>query len=100
MGVYYNIRQTLLHYEAASLLHHRVMLIHYEAVITLTGEYYIISCNTRSNWHILQLPMSSSIYDIVHCVSISLCVAVSLSANSLHVTAAAGNEPATARRQQ
>jgi len=51
-GVYYIIRRNLLHYQAASLLHYHAMLLHYQAfllhfqaVITLTGDYYIISCN-------------------------------------------------------
>ena len=41
-GVYYIIRQTLLHYQAASLLYYRVMLLHYQAVITLSGDFIIL----------------------------------------------------------
>ena len=59
-GVYYIIRRKLLHYQAASLLHYQAMLLHYkavitlsgfllhyQAVITLTGDYYIIGSNSR-----------------------------------------------------
>ena len=46
-GVYYIIGRKLLHYQAARLLHYLVILLHYQAVITLTGDYNIIGCNTR-----------------------------------------------------
>ena len=46
-AVYYVIIQTL-HSQAASLLRYQATnLLHYQAVITLTGDYYIIGCNTR-----------------------------------------------------
>ena len=56
------IRQKILHYQGASLLHYQAMLLHYQAVITLsdvfitlsavitlTGDYYIIGCNLRQH---------------------------------------------------
>ena len=45
-GVYYINGRKLLHYRVASLLHYRLILLHYRVVITLTGDYYIIGCNT------------------------------------------------------
>ena len=47
-GVYYINGRKLLHYRVASLLRYRLMLLHYQAVIslsvdfiTLSGSYYI-----------------------------------------------------------
>ena len=37
--VYYISGQKLLHYQAASLLYYQVMVLHYRAVITSTGDY-------------------------------------------------------------
>ena len=31
------------------LLHYRLILLHYRAVITLPGDYYIIGCNSIDN---------------------------------------------------
>ena len=31
------------------LLHYRLILLHYRAVITLPGDYYIIGCNTLNS---------------------------------------------------
>ena len=71
-AVYYIIRKTLLHYQAASLLHYQVMLLHHirqllhhQAVITLTGDYYITNCNMpvaylckRAHWCYTSLYMA------------------------------------------
>ena len=46
-GVYYINGRKLLHYRVARLLHYRSILLHYRAVITLTGDYYIIGCSTH-----------------------------------------------------
>ena len=40
---YYIIRRKLLHYQAASLLQHRVIVLHYQAVITLSGDSITLS---------------------------------------------------------
>ena len=32
------------------LLHYRLILLHYRAVITLPGDYYIIGCNIRPTY--------------------------------------------------
>ena len=42
-GVYYIIGCKLLHYRLASLLHYRLMLLHYEAVITLSVDFITLS---------------------------------------------------------
>ena len=50
---YYIIRRKLLHYMQQvyyiirQLLHYQAFLLHYQAVITLTGDCYIIGCNNR-----------------------------------------------------
>ena len=36
-----------LHCQAASLLHYQAMLLHYQTVVTLTGDFYSIGCNAR-----------------------------------------------------
>ena len=46
---YYIISQNVLHYQATSVLHYRVMLLHYQAIITLTGDNYMLSSNTPVN---------------------------------------------------
>ena len=38
-GIYYSIGRKLLHYQAVSLLHYRAMLLHYQAIITLSGDF-------------------------------------------------------------
>ena len=40
---YYIIRRKLLHYQAASLLQYRVIILHYQAVITLSGDSITLS---------------------------------------------------------
>ena len=50
---YYIIRQKLLHYEAASVLHFRVMLLHYQAVITLAGGFNTLSDSYYINRRLL-----------------------------------------------
>ena len=42
--VFYIIRRC--YYIIRQLLHYQALLLHYQAVITLTGDYYIIGCNT------------------------------------------------------
>ena len=36
-AINYIIRQKVLHYHTSSLLHYRVVLVHYQAVVTLSG---------------------------------------------------------------
>ena len=52
--IYYTIRQeefiTLSrenYYIVRQLLHYQAFLLHYQSVITLTGDYYVIGCNKR-----------------------------------------------------
>ena len=52
-GVYYIIRQKVLHYQTASLLHYRVMLLNYQAVITLSGDFITLSGSYYNNWRLL-----------------------------------------------
>ena len=42
--VYYIIRRC--YYIIRQLLHYQAFSLHYQAVITLTGDYYIIDCNS------------------------------------------------------
>ena len=53
-GVYYIIRQFFLHYQAANLLHYRVMLLYYQAVITLSGDFMTLSGSYYINRRLLQ----------------------------------------------
>ena len=45
-----------------SLLHHRVMLLHYHAVIPLTGDQYIINCNNISTAFSIRIEFEATEY--------------------------------------
>ena len=52
-GVYYINGRKVLHYRVASLLHYRLMLLHYQAVITLTGDFITLSGSYYINGRLL-----------------------------------------------
>ena len=52
-GVYYINGRKLLHYQVTSLLHYRLMLLHYQAVITLSFDFITLSGSYYINRRLL-----------------------------------------------
>ena len=49
--IYYIITDDVITYIIRQLLHYQALVLHYQAVIIGTGNYYVISCITAFWWH-------------------------------------------------